>query len=215
MKELFKHTEPSEIEAESFRIIEEELSGKGIGIAEGYAPIIKRVIHTTADFEYTDTLTFSDNCLCEFKTALERKALIVTDTNMALSGINKKALELLGIGAVCFMADKDIAEEAKRQGVTRASLSIKKACAMERPVIFVVGNAPTALIELKKEADKGYRPAFLIAVPVGFVNVVEAKELILESEIPHIVNRGRKGGSNVAAAITNALLYMNGGRKNN
>ena len=208
----FTFTEPSDIEKRSFEIIEEELRLKNISIKEEYAPVIKRVIHTTADFEYADSLLFSGNIPEYFGKIAAEDLLIVTDTNMALAGINKSALRKLGIDAVCFMSDKDIAEEAKRLNVTRASLSIKKACEIKRPIMFVIGNAPTALIELRKRIDSGFRPALLIAVPVGFVNVTEAKELIIDSDLPYIVNRGRKGGSNVAAAIVNALMYMNGGR---
>ena len=208
----FTHIKPADIETESFRIIEKELENRKIRLRADQAPIIKRVIHTTADFEYADSLVFSENFMEKFRKVLDEKPLIVTDTNMALAGINKAALSKLGVEAVCFMAEKEIMAESKKLGVTRASLSIKKACEIERPIIFTVGNAPTALIELKEHMDRGYKPSFVIAVPVGFVNVVEAKELILESEVPYIVNRGRKGGSTVAAAIVNALLYMNGGR---
>ncbi|XME04190.1 precorrin-8X methylmutase [Lachnospiraceae bacterium C1.1] len=208
----FLHIEPSDIEAASFKIIEEELKERNIVLKEEYAPVIKRAIHTTADFDYAESLVFSKDPVKKFAELIEQNAMIVTDTNMALSGINKAALKRLGMDAVCFMADKDIAEEAKRQGVTRASLSIRKACRIDRPVIFAVGNAPTALIELREQMDKGYSPALVIGVPVGFVNVVESKELIIETDISYIVNRGRKGGSNLAAALINALMYMNGGR---
>ena len=198
---------PGEIERRSFEIITEELKGRRFDV--GQEDIIKRVIHTTADFEYADTMTFSPDAV---KCALEAlrdggNTVIVTDTNMAWSGINKRALERFGGKACCFMADEDVAREAKERGVTRATVSMERAAKIEKPVIFAIGNAPTALIQLYGMIEEGYRPAFIIGVPVGFVNVEAAKELILQTKIPHIVNRGRKGGSNVAAAICNAILY--------
>ena len=203
-----EYVRPSEIEKRSFEIISRELKDRGIALDERYAPVIKRCIHTTADFDYADTLVFSKDALDVFKSLIVNGAAIVTDTNMALSGINKKELEKYGCSIHCFMADEDIADEAVRRGVTRASVSMEKAMTMDKPVIFVIGNAPTALITLRESYDRGYRPAFIVGVPVGFVNVEAAKELIINSDIDHVINRGRKGGSNVAAAICNALLYM-------
>ena len=203
-----EYVRPSEIEKRSFEIIERELMDRGIRLDERYAPIIKRCIHTTADFDYANTLVFSKDALERFRSLILEGAVIVTDTNMALSGINKKELEKYGCDIHCFMADEDIASEAVKRGVTRASVSMEKAMTIDKPVIFVVGNAPTALITLRESYDRGYRPAFVVGVPVGFVKVEAAKELIINSDIDHIVNRGRKGGSNVAAAICNALLYM-------
>ena len=199
---------PKDIEKRSFEIIESELSERGITLPEERAFIIKRAIHTTADFDYTETLTFSEGAVERALELLRNGADIVTDTNMALSGVSKTALEKLGGQAVCYMADPSVAEEARQRGLTRAAVSMERASKREKPVIFAVGNAPTALITLREMYDRGeYRPAFVIGVPVGFVNVEAAKELILETDIPCIVNRGRKGGSNVAAAICNALLY--------
>ncbi len=203
-----EYVRPSEIEKRSFEIISRELKDRGIALDERYAPVIKRCIHTTADFDYADTLVFSKDALDVFKSLIVNGAAIVTDTNMALSGINKKELEKYGCSIHCFMADDDIADEAVKRGVTRASVSMEKAMTMDKPVIFVIGNAPTALITLRESYDRGYRPAFIVGVPVGFVNVEAAKELIINSDIDHVINRGRKGGSNVAAAICNALLYM-------
>ena len=203
-----EYVRPSEIEKRSFEIISRELKDRGIALDERYAPVIKRCIHTTADFDYADTLVFSKDALDVFKSLIVNGAAIVTDTNMALSGINKKELEKYGCSIHCFMADVDIADEAVKRGVTRASVSMEKAMTMDKPVIFVIGNAPTALITLRESYDRGYRPAFIVGVPVGFVNVEAAKELIINSDIDHVINRGRKGGSNVAAAICNALLYM-------
>ena len=203
-----EYVRPSEIEKRSFEIISRELKDRGIALDERYAPVIKRCIHTTADFDYADTLVFSKDALSVFKSLILNGAAIVTDTNMALSGINKKELEKYGCSIHCFMADEDIADEAVKRGVTRASVSMEKAMTMDKSVIFVIGNAPTALITLRESYDRGYRPAFIVGVPVGFVNVEAAKELIINSDIDHVINRGRKGGSNVAAAICNALLYM-------
>ena len=199
---------PEEIEKRSFEMITEELKERGISLPAEQERITKRVIHTSADFDYAGTMTYSKNAVSIAKELLKNGADIVTDTNMALSGINKKALARLGGQAYCFMADEDVERIAKIRGVTRAAVSMEKAACMEKSVIFAVGNAPTALIRLYEMIQEGnWRPAFVIGVPVGFVNVVTAKELIMETEVPYIVNRGRKGGSNVAAAICNALLY--------
>ena len=197
---------PMEIERESFRIITEELGDRALDPEK--APIIKRVIHTTADFDYADTLYFSENAVELAKEALRGGATVVTATQMALAGINKRTLEKLGGRAVCFMADEDVAREAKAQGVTRARVSMDKAVRLGDNVIYAIGNAPTALIRLREHIDAGYRPKLIIGVPVGFVNVVASKELIVGTDVPCIVARGRKGGSNVAACIVNALLYL-------
>lgn len=199
---------PEEIEKRSFAIISEELQQRNIVLPKDEEMVTKRVIHTSADFEYADTLTYSKNAVAIAKELLLAGADIVTDTNMVLAGINKKVLARLGGQAHCFMADEDVAQIAKERKVTRATVSMEKAKGIQKPVIFVVGNAPTALIQLYEMIQTSdWRPAFIIGVPVGFVNVEAAKELILETEIPYIVNRGRKGGSNIAAAICNALLY--------
>lgn len=199
---------PEEIEEKSFSIISEELQSRGIFLPPEEEPVTKRVIHTSADFEYAETMTYSKNAVSVAEKLLLEGADIVTDTNMALSGINKKALMELGGQAHCFMADEDVARQARQRGVTRAAVSMEKAREIQKPVIFAIGNAPTALVRLYElMGESGWRPAFVIGVPVGFVNVEAAKELIMETEVPYIVNRGRKGGSNVAAAICNALLY--------
>lgn len=203
-----KHILPSDIEKESFRIIKEELAQMGKEIPAELEPTVVRAIHTTADFEYADTLCFSAGAVQKAKDAIRRGAHIVTDTNMALAGISKKTLEKYGGEAHCFMADEEVAAAAKERNVTRAYVSMEKAAKMGVPVIFAIGNAPTALIKLRELYDEtGYRPELIIGVPVGFVNVVEAKNLILEMDVPYIVNRGRKGGSGVAAAICNSILY--------
>lgn len=199
---------PEEIEKRSFEIISEELLQRGIALPVEEEMITKRVIHTSADFDYAHTMTYSKNAVSIAKDLLSDGADIVTDTNMAMAGINKKALTRLGGQVHCFMADEDVADMAKKRGVTRAVVSMEKAAEIKKPVIFAVGNAPTALIQLYEMIRlSDWRPAFVIGVPVGFVNVEIAKELIMETEIPYIVNRGRKGGSNVAAAICNALMY--------
>ena len=200
---------PEEIEKRSFDIISQELLQKGISIPAEEESVTKRVIHTSADFDYAKTLTFSKDAVAIAKNLIKNGADIVTDTNMALAGINKKVLAGFGGEAHCFMADEDVAVLAKKRHTTRAAISMEKASQIEKPVIFAVGNAPTALIQLYDLMQQGsWRPAFVIGVPVGFVNVVAAKELIMTTDVPYIVNRGRKGGSNVAAAICNALLYQ-------
>ena len=208
LKSKIEHLLPEEIERRSFEIITKELGERGILLPKEQEMVTKRVIHTSADFDYADTLVYSKDAVSIAKELLKNGADIVTDTNMALAGINKKVLAKLGGQTHCFMADEDVARLAKERGVTRAVASMEKARNIEKPVIFAVGNAPTALIRLYEMIQEGnWHPAFVIGVPVGFVNVEVAKELIMETEVPYIVNRGRKGGSNVAAAICNALLY--------
>ena len=198
---------PQDIEKRSFEIITEELGARTFPV--GIAEVVKRVIHTTADFDYADSLAFSPDVIEQAKAALCNGATIVTDTNMALSGISKPSLTKLGAKALCLMADPDIAREAKERGVTRAVVSMEHAARLDGPLIFAVGNAPTALIRLHELIGKDeVKPALVIGVPVGFVNVVEAKELFIGGKTPYIIARGRKGGSNVAAAIVNALLYQ-------
>ena len=196
---------PAEIEKESFSIITAELGDRILDPEK--APIIKRVIHTTADFGYADTLYFSPDVISLANAALRSGATIVTDTRMAWSGINKSAAEKFGCKTICFMSEANVAAEAKERGVTRAYVSMEKAALLGENVIFAIGNAPTALIRLRMLIDEGYRPRLIIGAPVGFVNVVASKELIMETDIPCIIARGRKGGSSVAAAIVNALLY--------
>lgn len=203
-----EYVKPHEIEARSFEIIAEELKEKGIILDAARDPVVRRVIHTTADFEYVDTLMFSDDAIEKAVELLKKGAVIVSDTNMVRSGINKTALGSLGGEAICYMDDPELGRAAVEQGVTRASLSMRKAAKLDRPVIFAIGNAPTALITLHEMMlESEYKPEFVIGVPVGFVNVEAAKELFINSDVPYIINRGRKGGSNVAAAICNALIY--------
>ena len=198
---------PMEIEQRSFEIITELLGNRVLDPENEL--VIKRVIHTTADFDYADNLTFSDHAVHKGIAALKGGCDIVTDTQMAKAGINKTILASLGGEVHCFMSDADVAAEAKERGVTRAIVSMEKAAQLPGKCIFAIGNAPTALIALHGLIEeRKLDPALIIGVPVGFVNVVESKELFLDSPVPHIIARGRKGGSNVAAAICNALLYQ-------
>ena len=210
MKVQLENVKPMDIEKRSFAIITEEL---GYELPEDKAPIIKRCIHTSADFDYAENLCFSDGVVEKALQALKNGACIVTDTQMAKSGINKKALAKYGGEVYCFMSDEDVAEIAKKNGTTRATASMDKAAAMDKPLIFAIGNAPTALVRLYELIENGkLKPELIIGVPVGFVNVVQSKELIMQADVPYIVAKGRKGGSNIAACICNALLYMAGGR---
>ena len=199
--------QPADIEARSFEIITQELGDRVLDPMQ--APVIKRCIHTTADFSYADNLCFSKDVVTIAREALQNGCTIVTDTNMAYAGINKRKLEGYGCEIHCYMADEDVAKEAKERKVTRAVVSMERAAKLPGKVAFVIGNAPTALIHLYEMIKNGQlSPAFIVGTPVGFVNVVQSKELIMQTDIPYIVARGRKGGSNVAAAIINAFLYM-------
>ena len=201
----FENILPSEIERRSFEIIENELKQE---IDEKVKKVVMRVIHTTADFDYVGNLCFSENVVDIIKDAIKNGADIVTDTQMARSGINKNRLLEFGGEVHCFMSDSDVAESAKKNGTTRASASMEKASKLEKKCIIAVGNAPTALIKLYELIKNGkINPVAIIGVPVGFVNVVYAKELIMTAGVPYIVAKGRKGGSNVAAAICNAIIY--------
>lgn len=215
---------PADIERRSFEIITEELGDKQF--IPGTEAVIKRCIHTSADFDYADNLVFSDHVVERAMDAIRRGASIVTDTQMAKSGINKKRLAQYGGEVYCFMSDEDVAEAAKQNGTTRAAACMDKAAALlgnsaennektdadgkSSGLIFAIGNAPTALVRLHELVSEGrIDPELIIAAPVGFVNVVQSKELILSlKDTPYIVARGRKGGSSIAACICNALLYQ-------
>lgn len=206
------YIKPNEIETRSFEIIKSELKEELDPIK---APIIMRVIHTTADFEYVDNMAFSDDAVELAMDALSKGIAIVSDTNMVKSGVDKTRLSQLGGSIDCYIADEDVFRIAKEKETTRAKAAVDKAASLNKPLIFAIGNAPTALMhicELKKMGK--LNPALVIGVPVGFVNVVESKEMLMESGIPYIVAKGRKGGSNVAAAIVNALLRMTLEREN-
>ena len=197
--------DPAKIEQRSMELIEKEFT---VPISAEYKDIVKRVIHCTADFEYAETMTFSEGAVESALQALQNGCDIVTDTQMAAAGINKKAAAALGCSIHCYMSDADVAQTALKNGSTRAVASMDKAAALDKPTIFAIGNAPTALLRLRELIDAGaLKPELIIGVPVGFVNILEAKEAILSADVPFIVAKGRKGGSNVAAAIVNALMY--------
>lgn len=200
---------PQDIEKRSFEIITAELGERTF--PDGIAQVVKRVIHTTADFDYADNLVFSPDVIEKAKAALLSGATVVTDTNMALSGISKPALARLGGSALCYMADPEVARTAAETGTTRAVASMHRAAQEHPGAILAVGNAPTALLTIAEEIEAGLRPALVIAVPVGFVNVVESKEALFAAcaahGVPAIAAMGRKGGSTVAAAVCNALVY--------
>lgn len=207
MKIELENIRPQDIEKRSFEIITRELGARTF--PQDQELIIKRCIHTSADFEYADSLCFSENAVAKAMEAIREGACIVTDTQMARAGINKKVLARFGGEVYNFMSDEDVAKEAKERGCTRAAVCMEKAAKLDKKLIFAIGNAPTALIRLYEMIQDGQiSPALIIGVPVGFVNVVQSKELIMETQIPYIVARGRKGGSNIAACICNALLYM-------
>ena len=196
---------PMEIERKSFEIITSELT---IPLAAGTEDIVKRVIHATADFDYAENLVFSESAVKIARDAISGGCDIVTDTEMARSGINKKVLASFGGKVHCFVADEAVAREAEMRGVTRSKVAMEHAAELQKPCVFVIGNAPTALMSLLDLAEAGkVSPALVVGAPVGFVHVVESKERLLASGFPYIVARGRKGGSNVAAAIVNALVY--------
>lgn len=201
-----EHILPADIEKRSMEIIEDELGE--IQLPPTEKQIIKRVIHTSADFEYARTLRFSPDAVERGLAALRQGCTIVTDTNMAYMGISQRGLDTLHSTKVCFMADEDVACMAKEQGTTRAVACMDKACTIDGPLIIAVGNAPTALLRLDELIRQGkIHPDLIIGVPVGFVNVVYAKDIIMQSGVPYIVAKGRKGGSTIAAAICNALIY--------
>ena len=210
MKVELQRVAPAEIEARSMEIIQLELGERTF--PPEILPVVKRVIHTTADFDYAGNLVFSPGAVEKGVAALKAGCALVTDTQMARAGVNKRVLEKFGGEALCFMSDPDVAAEAKAWGVTRAAVSMERAARLDRPLILALGNAPTALVRACELLEAGeLRPALIIGVPVGFVNVVESKELLLTQDVPYIAARGRKGGSNVAAAICNALLYLASG----
>lgn len=203
-----EYVRPSEIEKRSFEIITRELEENGIEIDERYDYIIKRCIHTSADFDYAETMYFSDGAVEAISDAIKSGCYIVTDTRMAWSGINKKFLEEYGTEVCCFISDPDVVAMSVGHGGTRASFAMEKAMELDKPVVFVVGNAPTALVAIvNMKETKGFEPVAVVGVPVGFVNVEASKEMLIESGIPCIVNKGRKGGSNIAACIINAIQY--------
>ena len=210
---MTEHKLPADIERTSLSIITKELEALGIALEPENAPVVKRVIHTTADFDYAKNLYLSSGAAALGASALAKGTPIITDTNMARAGVSKPGLAKCGGEVLCFMAEPEVAEAAKLAGTTRAVAAVKKAAALYPTGIFAVGNAPTALLALCEEMENNpdFRPALIVGVPVGFVNVVESKELLVKTcrklSVPVIAAMGRKGGSNVAGAICNALIY--------
>ena len=206
---------PGEIERESMAIIEAELRERGLMPEAENAAVVLRCIHASADFDYAQSLRFTPGAVLLAVEALRAGAPVVTDTNMALAGLSRPGLEALGAAAHCFMAEPDVSALARRRGTTRAAAAVD--CAAERfpGAVLAVGNAPTALLRIAERIEAGLRPALVIAVPVGFVNVVESKERALEVcrrfGVPAIAALGRKGGSSIAAAVLNALIYTASG----
>ncbi|MDO5852576.1 MAG: precorrin-8X methylmutase [Thermoplasmata archaeon] len=202
---------PEDIEKRSMEIITSELNGRTW--PEPTFSVVRRCIHTSADFDYADNLVFSENAAEIGVRILHEGADIVTDTKMAAAGINKKKLGSFGGSVHCYISDDDVVAEAKERGSTRATVCMERGAkvAETKPVVFAVGNAPTALVRLCELVEEGLRPALVIGAPVGFVNVVEAKEMTMETMdrfgIPYIVPKGRKGGSNIAATICNSMIY--------
>lgn len=194
------------------KIITEELAERGIVLQPGTEAVVKRVIHATADFDYAENLVFLNNPVTSaIRSLTEDHVPLITDTNMALSGLSRKALSQLDCRADCYMADPEVAAAARADATTRAAAAMRKAARDDAGAVLAGGNAPTALFTIADLMETGLRPALIVAVPVGFVNVVEAKEKIIgictRTGTPAIVARGRKGGSTVATAICNALLY--------
>ncbi len=206
-----RHTLPGDIERTSMSIIAAELAERGIVLPPEHEAVVKRVIHTTADFDYAKNLRFTPGAAELGQAALRRGVPIVTDTNMAKAGISRPSLEKLGCGLHCFMAEPEVARLAKERGLTRAAVSMEQAAREHPGAILAVGNAPTALLRIAELMEEGLRPALVVGVPVGFVNVEESKDILFAAcearGVPAIAAMGRKGGSNVAAAICNALLY--------
>ena len=198
---------PDQIEARSFQIIAEELGPHGFDPLTEL--VVKRVIHASADFDYARTLHFSPQAVTLGVEVLRAGATVVTDTTMAAAGINKRVLGSFGGQVRCFIADDDVAREAKEHGVTRSAVCMERAAQLPGPLVLAIGNAPTALVRAYELIGEGLlHPQLVVGVPVGFVNVEESKELIMRAPVEHIVARGRKGGSTIAAAIVNALLYI-------
>ena len=199
--------DPMGIEVRSFEIITEEMGERDF--PEEIAKIVKRVIHTTADFEYADLIEFHPKAFESAVKALKEGSDVYADTNMVMAGINKKRLGDYGGKVYHRVHDEDVVIEAKERSITRSMVAIEKACKDENTKIYAIGNAPTALFTLIEEIQAGkVKPALIVGVPVGFVGAEESKELLRTLDIPYIVVRGRKGGSPVAATIINAMLYQ-------
>ncbi|BBO82507.1 precorrin-8X methylmutase [Desulfosarcina ovata subsp. sediminis] len=200
---------PQEIENESFRIIDSEAGAHGFPADQW--PVVRRMIHTSADFEWQLMTQLHPDAIRIGVAAIRRGCPIVTDTNMARVGIRQRDLDRFGGVVHCYMTDARVAETAVREGITRAKAAVDVATSEIEGGIYVIGNAPTALLRLIELMDRGQaRPELVVGLPVGFVNAAESKALLMERDVPHITNVGRKGGSNVAAAVINALIIMAG-----
>ena len=198
---------PEEIEKKSFQIIDEEAGAHRF--SELQWPIVRRIIHTTADFEYLQTMRFHPDAIDAGIEAIRSGQMVVTDTNMARAGIRSRDLQQYGADVKCLMDDPQILQVAKQQGTTRASAAVDAITSEIDGGIYAIGNAPTALMRLMERIEKDEaRPALVIGFPVGFVNAAESKADLADMDIPHITNSGRKGGSNVAASVVNALILL-------
>jgi len=203
---------PHEIEQLSFQIIDGEAGDHGFSMDQW--PVVRRVIHTSADFEWQQMIRFHPQAIVSGVSAIRSGFPIITDTNMARAGIRQRDLARFGGTVTCYMTDERVAETAARKGITRAKAAVDVAAPEITGGIYVVGNAPTALLRLVELIDQGtLRPALVVGLPVGFVNAAESKALLLECDVPHVTNLGRKGGSNVAAAVVNALIIKAGEKK--
>ena len=199
---------PEDIEKKSLEIIDSELLEKGITLDEKYAHVISRCIYTSADFDYAESLSFSEGVIEKIEEALRKGCPIITDSKMVQAGIDKTKLKSIGSLTMCFTEAEDVARDAQERGLSRPYVAMEKARLLSRPAIFAVGNEPTALLSIIDMAEKNeIEPVAVIGVPVGFINLEESKTMLMSSGIPYIVNRGRKGGSHIAAAIVNAIQH--------
>jgi len=198
---------PMAIENKSFEIITNELGEKVKKISEDELKIVKRLIHTTADFEYADIVEISKDAIESGKKSIAKGNKIYCDTNMIVNGLSKKTMEKWGVSAYCLVSDDKVITEAKKRGLTRSMVGMEKAIKDGKTKIFLIGNAPTALFILMEAIEKGYRPDLVVGVPVGFVGAEDSKEKLRTLDIPYIITRGRKGGSTVAVAIFHGILY--------
>ncbi|AOY59794.1 MULTISPECIES: precorrin-8X methylmutase [Desulfococcus] len=200
---------PQEIESLSFQIIDREAGPHGFDAAEW--EIVRRMIHTSADFDYMKTVRFHPLAIARGLAAIRAGNPVITDTEMARSGIRKASVEAFGGSVTCLIGQADVRMYAEKAGITRAKAAVDMALPLMTDGIYVIGNAPTALLRLMEQIRAGQaRPALVIGLPVGFVNASESKSELAQMDVPHITNLGRKGGSNVAAAVVNALLIMAG-----
>lgn len=202
-----KNMKPSEIESLSFKIIDQEAGEHNFSQNEW--TIVRRMIHTSADFEYMQTVRFHPKAIQAGINAIKQGKMIITDTQMALSGISRKKLEGFNVTLKCLITDAEVAKKAVEEKTTRAHAAVNAAAADMKGGIYVIGNAPTALLRLIDLIDSGQAaPALIIGLPVGFVNAAESKAALVKKDYPYITNIGRKGGSNIAASVVNALANI-------